>query len=68
MLDEDGWRPLRAICDHDEALMHLQRGGAEGEERAQPLLDAARKQFSALGMDAWLAKADASVAAARLVA
>ena len=30
VLDEQGWRPLRAICDYDEALMYLRRGAADG--------------------------------------
>jgi DNA-binding SARP family transcriptional activator/class 3 adenylate cyclase len=50
VLTEQGALPLLAVCDHDEALMHLRRGKPT---QATPLLDAAHRQFAALGMTAW---------------
>lgn len=54
VLDEQGARTLRAISDFDEALMYLRRGRTDDDERAQPFLDVARAQFTAIGMIGWL--------------
>src|SRR5262249_45011532 len=66
-LEADGRRPLRAIVDHDEALVLL---GARPPDRlgAAPLLSAALDQFEALGMDAWAAHARALRDGVRLAA
>jgi len=53
VLEEDGARPLRAIVDYDEALMYARRGADGDRERALPLLDAAMRQFSEIGMTGW---------------
>src|SRR5262245_36182453 len=58
-LDEQGARPLRAIVDYDEALMYARRGAAGDRERAQPLVDAALRQFRTLGMPGWIRRAEA---------
>ncbi|MGH9035975.1 MAG: hypothetical protein ACRD0O_09435, partial [Acidimicrobiia bacterium] len=58
-LDEQHARPLRAICDYDEALMYLRQDGAGDTERARPLLDAAQPQFELLGMTGWIRRAQA---------
>ena len=50
VLDEQGARPLRAVVDHDEALMHLRAGDPRA---AAPLIDAARTAFVQLGMTGW---------------
>ena len=62
VLDEEGWRPLRAITDHDEALMYIRRGSEGDAARARPLLNAAAAQFRALGMPGWLKSADELIA------
>jgi len=54
LLEEAGWRPLRAIVDHDEGLMHLRRGDPRA---AQPILQAAVDQFTRLEMSGWLKRA-----------
>jgi hypothetical protein len=53
VLEEDGQRPLRAIVDYDEALMHARRAADGDGERALPLLDAAMRQFAEIGMTGW---------------
>ncbi len=53
VLDEQGARPLRAVVDYDEALMYARRDTAGDKDRARPLLDAARRQFEAIGMTGW---------------
>jgi class 3 adenylate cyclase/tetratricopeptide (TPR) repeat protein len=53
VLDEQGARPLRAITDFDEALMHARRGAAGDRERALRLLNLAVPQFEAIGMPGW---------------
>jgi hypothetical protein len=58
-LDAQGARPLRAIVDFDEALMH-QRAGHR--DVAQPLLQAAVDQFTWLAMSGWLRRAAAGPA------
>jgi DNA-binding SARP family transcriptional activator len=55
-LDAQGARPLRAIVDFDEALMHRRAGRPDA---ARPLLDAATDQFARLGMTGWLRRAGA---------
>jgi tetratricopeptide (TPR) repeat protein len=57
VLDEQGARPLLAICDHDEALMHVRRAAPGDAARARTLLDAARRQFETLGMTGWIRRA-----------
>jgi DNA-binding CsgD family transcriptional regulator len=51
-LDASGHRPLRAIADHDEALM-LARAGAGDAARVGTLLADALDAFRALGMADW---------------
>jgi len=58
VLSEQGARPLLAVTDHDEALMHVRRGEADDLERARPLLDSARRQFEAIGMTGWIRRAE----------
>ncbi|HEV8628016.1 MAG TPA: AAA family ATPase [Acidimicrobiia bacterium] len=58
VLEEQRALPLLAIADFDEALMFVRRGGPRDEERAVPLLDAARRQFIELGMTGWQRRAD----------
>ena len=53
-LEEQGARPLRAITDFDEALMHARRGRRAS---ARPLLEAAAGQFQRIGMTGWLRRA-----------
>lgn len=54
VLDESGWKPLRAVVDYDEGLMHLRKGD---RDRAQPLIDAALVRFKELGMPGWITRA-----------
>ena len=56
-LEVQGARPLRAIVDFDEALMHRRAGRFD---TARPLLDAAVDQFTRLGMTGWLRRANAA--------
>jgi hypothetical protein len=58
-LDEEGAKPLRAVCDLDEATMRLGRGGPGDAEAARDLRGAAIRQFEALGMTGWLRRAEA---------
>ncbi|MGD9530613.1 MAG: hypothetical protein AB7V44_27995, partial [Pseudonocardia sp.] len=51
VLDAQGARPLRAVVDHDEAVMFLRAGDAAA---AAPLVAEARAAFTALGMPGWL--------------
>jgi hypothetical protein len=50
-------RPLRAVCDYDEALMYARRAAVGDAARARPLLAAARKHFDEIGMTGWLRRA-----------
>jgi DNA-binding SARP family transcriptional activator len=50
VLDEQAARPLRAVVDHDEALMHLRHGDPA---TARPLAAAAADQFRDLGVTGW---------------
>jgi len=58
ILEEQGARPLRAIADHDEALMYARRAEDGDRERALPLLDAALAQFREIGMTGWTRRAE----------
>jgi tetratricopeptide (TPR) repeat protein len=58
VLTEQGARPLLAIADYDEALMYARRGGPGDADRARPLLDAAHRQFEAVGMSGWIRRAE----------
>jgi len=51
-------RPLLAVADYDEALMYARRAGPGDAALARPLLDAARRQFTDIGMTGWLRRAD----------
>jgi len=51
-LDASGHRPLRAIADHDEALM-LVRAGSGDDARIATLLADALDAFRAVGMTDW---------------
>ncbi len=64
-LDEQGARTLRAICDYDEGLMFQRRGASGDEQRAHPYIEAARRQFGALGMTGWLRRTDQLEASGR---
>jgi DNA-binding CsgD family transcriptional regulator len=57
-LDASGHRPLRAIADHDEALM-LVRGGSPDAARVGALLAEALGAFRSLGMAGWERRAAA---------
>jgi tetratricopeptide (TPR) repeat protein len=57
-LEEEGSRPLRALCDFDEALMYARRGDVGDAARARPLLAAARTQLEDIGMTGWIRRAD----------
>ncbi len=46
VLDAQGARPLRAVVDHDEALMHLR---ADDLAAAAPYIAAARAAFTGSG-------------------
>jgi tetratricopeptide (TPR) repeat protein len=59
VLSEQGARPSLAIADYDEALMYVRRGQpGDLDQRARPLVDAARSQFEALGMTGWVRRAE----------
>jgi class 3 adenylate cyclase len=60
VLDEQGWRPLRAIADYDRALMYLRRGAPGDDARAEPFLRASLAQFRELGMTGWIRRAERS--------
>ena len=55
VLEEQGARPLRAIADFDQALMHTRAGRPR---QARPCLDAAAAQFQRIGMTGWLRRAE----------
>ena len=55
VLEEQGARPLRAITDFDEALMHTRLGHLAS---ARPLLEAAAGQFQRIGMTGWQRRAE----------
>jgi hypothetical protein len=58
ILAEQRARPLLAITDYDEALMHLRRGEPEDLDPARSLLNTARRQFEEIGMTGWMRRAD----------
>jgi class 3 adenylate cyclase/tetratricopeptide (TPR) repeat protein len=58
VVTEQGARPLLAIVDYDEALMYARRGGPGDAEAAQTLVQPARAQFEAIGMNGWIRRAD----------
>jgi tetratricopeptide (TPR) repeat protein len=58
VLEEQGARPLRAIADFDEALMHQRREDDDGYSRARPFLDKAIELFRILGMTGWARRAE----------
>ncbi len=71
VLEEQGARPLRAICDYDEALAlvrHEARGmrdegfPADVRAEAEALLTAAIAQFREIGMIGWTRRAEALLA------
>jgi hypothetical protein len=55
VLEEQQARPLRAITDFDQALMHARLGRRAS---ARPLLEAAASQFQRIGMTGWLRQAE----------
>ena len=61
VLVEQGARPLRAICDHDEALAlvrHARKTNAPlDSDRVRSLLQAALAQFDEMGMIGWSKRA-----------
>ena len=59
VLEANGSRPLRAIADHDEAVMLLRRSEAGDRDRAARLLESAVRQFRELGMRGWIRNAEA---------
>ncbi len=59
VLDAQGARPLRAVVDHDEALMYLRAGDATA---AGPFIAAARAAFDELGMTGWARRLTRSTA------
>jgi class 3 adenylate cyclase/tetratricopeptide (TPR) repeat protein len=58
VLSEQGARPLLAITDYDEALMYVRRGEPGDFDRARPLVEAASRQFEAIGMTGWIRRVD----------
>jgi class 3 adenylate cyclase/tetratricopeptide (TPR) repeat protein len=56
-ITEQGGRPLLAITDYDEALMYARREAPGDLEAARPLLERARSQFEAIGMNGWIRRA-----------
>jgi tetratricopeptide (TPR) repeat protein len=62
VLDAQGARPLRALCDFDEAWMRLRRGA--GRDQACAGLERAMAQFDAVGMPGWRRRAEALAAGA----
>jgi hypothetical protein len=59
VLGEQQARPLLAVTDFSEGLMYQQRGaGTADAERAAALLEAARRQFEAIGMTGWARRAE----------
>jgi tetratricopeptide (TPR) repeat protein len=54
VLSEMGARPLLAVTDHDEALMHTRRGDTD---KARPLMQVALHRFDEIGMPGWKRRA-----------
>jgi hypothetical protein len=68
VLDAQGARPLRALCDFDEGWMHL-RAAAAGSAIARPdagraALERALPQLDAVGMPGWRRRAEALLSGA----
>src|SRR5581483_1748887 len=61
VLDRSGQRPLRAVVDHDEAVLRARHGLPGGEA----LAGVARAEFARIGMTMWLERADALAATLR---
>jgi DNA-binding SARP family transcriptional activator len=59
VLDSQGARPLRAVVDHDEAVMHRRLGDREA---AAPFAAAAASAFDGLGMVGWTRRLARSLA------
>lgn len=57
VLDEQGALPLRALCDYDEALLHLRAGSPR--PRVAELRERALARFDAVGMPGWRKRAEA---------
>ena len=57
VLAEQGARPLRAVVDHDEAMMHWRAGD---RTRFTALAAAAADAFEKLGMTGWLRRLPAA--------
>ncbi len=62
VLAEMGARPLLALADFDEGLVHLRRGAEGDKASALPLLDAAKTQFQDIGMTGWTKRAEQRLA------
>ncbi|HUA32150.1 MAG TPA: AAA family ATPase [Candidatus Binataceae bacterium] len=60
VLHEQGARTLCAMTDYDQALMYLRRDATGDVSRAAPYLDAALRQFRALGMAGWISSIEES--------
>ena len=58
VLEGQGALPLLAICDYDEALMFIRRGGPGQVEQARSALERARTQFTDLHMTGWTRRAE----------
>jgi hypothetical protein len=58
VLAQQGARPLLAIADFDEALMHARIDGPGDAGRARALIDRAQQGFVELGMGGWSSRAD----------
>jgi hypothetical protein len=56
LYDSEEWRPLRAICDYDEALS-LARTRPRDRKRIEMLLDEAQCRMNEMGMVGWLRRA-----------
>jgi hypothetical protein len=58
VLAQQGARPLLAIADFDEALMHARIDDPGDADRARLLIDRAQQGFVELGMAGWSSRAD----------
>jgi class 3 adenylate cyclase/tetratricopeptide (TPR) repeat protein len=58
VLEEESKRVFRAQVDLYEAHMFVRRAAPGDRERALPLLDAALRQFEAIGMPGWIRRAE----------
>ncbi|MGH9042345.1 MAG: hypothetical protein ACRDZ3_19170 [Acidimicrobiia bacterium] len=62
VLEDEGAMPLLAVCDLDEATVRRRRAATGDAEAAGELHEAAVRQFEALGMTGWVARAEALAA------